>query len=200
MVPSRNVPRLKGPLHLQSRVSYLYKAAAYFSGLPPGIESEAEAGKEEFGRELSQSTGHGQTSWTSKYAAIKYRHLEIPVDMNTAESGAKPSATYDEATARAMLLQIEGIAKKGQVGLSPLKKHSICKRCKLLLIDGRNASQRLENKSRGGKKPWADVFVVTCNSCGTRKHYPVGAKRQPQKKDRSIQSQGHNSDGTDLIV
>ena len=77
---------------------------------------------------------------------------------------------------------------KSQIRLSPAIKRSLCKRCDALLVSGSDSTSRLENKSRGGKKPWADVLVVTCNSCGTVKRFPVGAKRQSKRAERPIQS------------
>jgi ribonuclease P protein subunit RPR2 len=60
----------------------------------------------------------------------------------------------------------------------------MCKSCNAVLVPGRTAIQRIENESKGGKKPWADVLVISCNRCGSKKRLPVGAKRQPKKRER----------------
>lgn len=39
----------------------------------------------------------------------------------------------------------------------------------------------VENKSRGGRKPWADVIVVECFTCGRSRRFPVNAPRQLRK-------------------
>lgn len=31
-----------------------------------------------------------------------------------------------------------------------------------------------ENKSKGGKKPWAEIIVVECRGCKAMKRFPVG--------------------------
>jgi ribonuclease P protein subunit RPR2 len=61
-------------------------------------------------------------------------------------------------------------------------KHSICKNCDTMLTDGSTCSIEVENKSKGGKKPWADVLVRKCNTCGFTRRYPMAAKRQKRKK------------------
>jgi ribonuclease P protein subunit RPR2 len=66
------------------------------------------------------------------------------------------------------------VAKKSVLRLSPSLKRTICKRCDLLLVPGATSTHRVENSSRGGRKPWADVLVVECNACGAVKRFPVG--------------------------
>ena len=84
-----------------------------------------------------------------------------------------------------LLSHLRTISRKSQIRLSPATKNAICKRCGVLKIPGSTSTSRTENKSRGGKKPWADVVVVTCNICGTAKRFPVGAKRQSRRSERS---------------
>ncbi|KAF2666462.1 Rpr2-domain-containing protein [Microthyrium microscopicum] len=74
--------------------------------------------------------------------------------------------------------------KSNDVKLTREIKRTICKRCNTLLLPGKTSSSKVENKSRGGKKAWADVLVETCLLCGMEKRYPVGAKKQLSKKDR----------------
>jgi len=35
-----------------------------------------------------------------------------------------------------------------------------------------------ENRSKKGRKPWAEVLVVRCISCGATKRFPVGSRRR----------------------
>ena len=42
----------------------------------------------------------------------------------------------------------------------------------------------VENKSRHGRKPWADLLVSECFTCGRRKRYPLGATRQLRRQLR----------------
>jgi len=53
-------------------------------------------------------------------------------------------------------------------------------------VPGKTSIIRLENKSKGGRKPWADVLVVECQRCGLERRYPVGQERQCKKKDRTV--------------
>jgi len=63
-------------------------------------------------------------------------------------------------------------------------KALLCKRCDVLLVPGSTSSVTVENASRGGKKPWAEVEVVRCLACGAEKRFPVGATRQKRKTRR----------------
>ncbi|KAH7052373.1 RNAse P Rpr2/Rpp21/SNM1 subunit domain-containing protein [Macrophomina phaseolina] len=80
---------------------------------------------------------------------------------------------------------LQSVSMKSQIRLSQNIKHSICKRCNAILIPGSTSSNKIENLSRGGKKPWADVLIIECNVCKAQKRFPVGAKRQPRKSERA---------------
>lgn len=81
---------------------------------------------------------------------------------------------------------IRSVSKKGQIHLSSNIKRSICKQCNAILIPGRTSTHTIENKSKGGLKPWADVLEIECNFCGAKKRFPVGAVRQKKKKHRDV--------------
>lgn len=179
-----------GPTHLQSRVSYLYQAATYFAGL----SSTAQSKYVESGTPIPDGVNSGRnaqdgrdrsSSFTPIHAADG--HTDNASDTTKAASIWPEGNTTvkDESSVRVMLSHIKGIAKKGQVRVPPSVKHAVCKRCDNLLINGQNSIRQTKNQSREGKKPWADVLVITCHSCGTAKRYPIGAKRQPGRKDRS---------------
>lgn len=164
---------------VDARVSYLYQAAKYFAGLKLDNQSEAT------GPKLDPLENYEfLTTSTSGEAPVN----RMDIDGNSTELKKKESpeisSFYDEPSIRTMLSHLRGISKKGSTSVPLTIKHSVCKRCNLLLIDGRNSSTQLENRSRGGKKPWADVLTVTCHACGTAKRFPLGAKRQTRKKDR----------------
>ena len=80
---------------------------------------------------------------------------------------------------------LHAVSRKGQVRLSPELKRSVCKTCYAVLIPSRTATQTLENESKQGKKPWADVLVLACTLCGTKKRFPVGSKRPKKKGERT---------------
>ncbi|KAF3078045.1 hypothetical protein TWF569_003050 [Orbilia oligospora] len=86
------------------------------------------------------------------------------------------------------------VSRKSVQRLSPAVKHTICKRCSSLLLPGITSTTRVENKSKNGKKPWADVVVVTCGFCGCTKRFPaldkeeMKARKDKKKQDKEIQT------------
>jgi ribonuclease P protein subunit RPR2 len=79
---------------------------------------------------------------------------------------------------------LQQVSRKGQLRLAVDLKRSMCKSCNTVLIPGQTVTQTIENPSNGGKKPWADVLVVTCLVCGGKKRFPVGATKQLKKAKR----------------
>ena len=164
---------------VDARISYLYQAAKYFAGLKLDDQSKAT------GPELDALENYRiSTTSTSADAPVNSMDIDESSAELTKTKSPEFSSTYDESNIRTMLFQLRGISRKGSTSVPLTIKHSVCKRCNLLLIDGRNSSTQLENRSRGGKKPWADVLTVTCHACGTAKRFPLGAKRQARKKNR----------------
>ncbi|KAF2434870.1 RNAse P, Rpr2/Rpp21 subunit, partial [Tothia fuscella] len=108
---------------------------------------------------------------------------EILID-NQAQSTSTPYSNEDYGLPRLMASHILQVSRKSVIRLSHEMKRGICKRCTSVLIPGRTSETRIDNKSRGGKRPWADVMVTTCLACGMEKRFPVGAERQTKKKLR----------------
>jgi ribonuclease P protein subunit RPR2 len=79
---------------------------------------------------------------------------------------------------------LQQVSRKGQLRLAVDLKRSMCKSCNTVLIPGRTVLQTIENPSKDGKKPWADVLVVACLVCGGKKRFPVGATKQLKKAKR----------------
>lgn len=92
---------------------------------------------------------------------------------------------------------LQTVSRKGQVRLSAELKRSMCKTCNSILIPGHTATQNMQNDSTSAKKPWADVFVIKCTLCGSKKRFPVGAKRQKRKSERNYTSSRHTAESTD---
>ncbi|KAK6002928.1 hypothetical protein QM012_001678 [Aureobasidium pullulans] len=80
--------------------------------------------------------------------------------------------------------QLQAVSQKAQIRLSHDMKRSICKVCSTPLMPDTTSKTRIENKSRAGKKSWADVLVIQCQNCSTEKRFPVGASRQKRKAER----------------
>lgn len=71
------------------------------------------------------------------------------------------------------------------------------------LIEGHTSKKTVENLSKGGRKPLADILVLECKACGATKRWPVGAKRQDRKTKRKqgIQERdGASKDAKDAVA
>lgn len=170
--------------HLHSRISFLYQAATYLANAqaqstPPKAEEldGTTAGNSDSGhRDVQESTT------SNERAAIK---TSLSADPGGDSIHLLPAKSFQEtALSRQMLSHLRAVSLKAQIRLSPIMKRSICKRCNALLVTGSTCHERVENLSRGGRKPWADVIVLNCNACGTEKRAPVVAIRQTKKTQR----------------
>ena len=156
---SRKVPNRA----LHSRISYLYQAATY----------------------LATQRQHSQTTKASS------RNGRSDVQgCATAMAEAKRQASFEseeslQAASRRFIADLRDVSLKGQIRMSPAMKHSICKSCGTLLVDGSSCTSKVENKSKGGKKTWADILMRKCNVCGTARRYPVAAERQKRRPQRA---------------
>jgi ribonuclease P protein subunit RPR2 len=141
---------------LHSRVSFLYQAAAYL------------ATQQQHSKTTARSPS-GQAEQTTVAAANDSEAL--------ADSPFKP-------VSRRLVSDLRSVSLKVQMRMSPTMKHAICKNCDTMLIDGSTCSSEVENKSKGGKKPWADVLVRKCNTCGFEKRFPMRSERQKRRPSR----------------
>ncbi|KAK6507725.1 hypothetical protein TWF481_006147 [Arthrobotrys musiformis] len=83
---------------------------------------------------------------------------------------------------------LQSVSRKSVQRLSPAVKHTICKRCSSPLLPGVISTTRIENKSKNGRKPWADVVVVTCGFCGGTKRFPTFDKKM-MKRNKHMKNQ-----------
>jgi len=177
----------KGPAqkHLHSRISYLYQAATYL----------AEASGREQARNSSPEIGDSARNKQSVRSATSNPPIDVDRTAVPSNTNGPVNDKADDylvskspALTRRLLGHLRAVSLKGQIRLSPAMKHSICKRCDLLLVPGSSATLYIENRSRGGKRSWADVLVMTCTACGTARRFPVEAKRQPRRRERPAQT------------
>lgn len=152
---------------LHSRISYLYQAAAYLStqaqhSVPPP---------------QNETTTPNIRQETQPNASAINR-------VSDATSPVKKSLSASNALSRKMISDLKTVSLKIQVRLSPAFKHSMCKRCDALLIEGSTCTTEIENKSKGRKKPWADIMVRKCTNCGCKKRYPINTDRQQRRPFR----------------
>ena len=153
--------------HLHSRVSYLFQATTFLANV------KASSRLESHGRNPARDSMDEGVSEDKQ------------IDDSLQEKASNIDGLKNPTLSCRLLAQAGAISQKSQIRLAPAMKNSICKRCNVILTPGSSASTRLENHSRNGKKSWADVLVVTCAVCQTAKRYPIGAKHQVKKKDRS---------------
>ncbi|KAK6513005.1 hypothetical protein TWF506_009167 [Arthrobotrys conoides] len=92
------------------------------------------------------------------------------------------------------------VSRKSVQRLSPAVKHTICKRCSSSLLPGITSTTRVENKSRNGRKPWADVVVVTCGFCGCTKRFPALDKEEMKAKKAEKERKKNRVDVDDATV
>jgi ribonuclease P protein subunit RPR2 len=131
---------------------------------------------------------------TFLYQAATYLTLQTAAqdnDVTTEVTQGKQVTTHNNSKTQRpspLALQLgsdlQQVSRKGQLRLAVDLKRSVCKSCNTILIPGRTATQTIENPSKGGKKPWADVLVISCNLCGGSKRFPVGATKQLKKAKR----------------
>jgi ribonuclease P protein subunit RPR2 len=143
---------------LHSRVSFLYQAAAYFAARKP--------------QTLENSCGAERMDAHQHVLRVSHRAPQDDIGL--------PS----QALSRRCISDLRSVALKTQIRLSPSIKHSICKRCDIMLLDGSTCATEIENKSKGGRKPWADVLVRRCKSCGYESRFPCETKRQTRRPSR----------------
>ncbi|KAK8099268.1 uncharacterized protein PG998_012509 [Apiospora kogelbergensis] len=107
------------------------------------------------------------------------------VDQSVETEGPGQDETQLRQTcSRHLLTTMRTTSEKAVIRLSPALKHTVCKFCDSLLIEGETCVSTVENASKGGKKPWADVLIVRCKACKGVKRFPVGASRQQKQKLR----------------
>jgi ribonuclease P protein subunit RPR2 len=115
----------------------------------------------------------------------------IPDASSTCSAGHSASAETEKQrkaisnTSRRAIADMRDVSLKVQIRQSPALKRTICKYCDSLLVEGKTSRSLIENPSKGGRKPWADVLVIECRTCGNSKRYPVDAPRQKRKGLRS---------------
>ncbi|KAF6799506.1 RNase P Rpr2/Rpp21 subunit domain-containing protein [Colletotrichum sojae] len=109
---------------------------------------------------------------------------EPPHDGDAHESSGRARHSTSETVARRFASDIRAVSLKAQVRPSPALKQTLCKYCDSLLVEGKTCSTTVENASRGGRKPWADVMVTKCKTCGHIKRFPVNAPRQKRRPFR----------------
>ena len=157
--------------HLHSRISYLYQAATFLTeaaSSEPSIKHDVPTAEE------MANTGK------CEQGSVRLAESSAPVE----ESVIGTCRSNPSVLSRPLLAHVRAISRKSQIRITPNIKRSICKRCDALLLPGSTSTSHVENKSRNGSKPWANILVTTCLACGTVKRFPVREKRQMKRRER----------------
>lgn len=85
---------------------------------------------------------------------------------------------------RQAITDMRAVTLKAQIRQNSDLKRMICKFCDTLQLEGKTSVSTVENPSKDGKKPWADVLVVQCKTCSNVKRYPISAPRQKRRSQR----------------
>lgn len=88
----------------------------------------------------------------------------------------KPPKT-STAQPRYLINQMKGVSRKSVIRLDKNIKRSICKGCDESFVEGESVASTIENQSTNCSKPWADVLIVKCGTCGISKRFPVGSSQ-----------------------
>ncbi|GKZ34271.1 hypothetical protein AbraIFM66950_004456 [Aspergillus brasiliensis] len=167
--------------HIRARIDYLYNAAIFLQsiGKPPPQQPSVRQQNDQVD-EAEDATKMQGTERIVPQIVKPDKPLETeptkPVTPSTTERLPQLSRVY--------MSQMRGVSLKSQLRLPIDVKRSFCKRCDTFLIPGVTCTQVIRNASRGRKKPWADVLVVCCSTCGTEKRFPQTDKRSMKLSER----------------
>lgn len=137
---------------------------------------------------------HSRVSYlyqAAAYLATQQQHSRNDVGRSEPPDGESTTNPQSDGSlqpaSRHLISDLRSVSLKVLMRISPAMKHSICKNCDSMLIDGSTCTNKVENKSKGGKKRWADVLVRRCNTCGSEKRFPIGAERQKRRPHRGTE-------------
>ncbi|KAK4229000.1 ribonuclease P protein component 4 [Podospora fimiseda] len=129
--------------------------------------------------------GGGGVQNKAIYSRVSFLQ-QASVFLSSAPSSSPQSSPPLQGMGRRLATDLRAVSLKTRIRLNPAVKRTICKFCDSVLIDGQSCTITVENKSKGGKKPWADNIVRKCLTCGKERRYPVSAPRTKRKTDRFV--------------
>lgn len=150
--------------HIYSRASYLYQAASYLANCAHQTKTTARNGDDE------DNTKRDEQSVAVVCDGFTHSKQERKAVINLSHQ---------------VISDMRSVSLKAQIRQSPTIKQTICKYCDAVQIEGKTCRSIVENRSKGGRKPWADVLVTRCDTCGNVKRYPISAPRQKRKSLRA---------------
>ncbi|PGG95442.1 hypothetical protein AJ79_10057 [Helicocarpus griseus UAMH5409] len=192
-----------GQNHIRARISFLYKASTYLQSASVSKPLTTNSNRNSQSQEQCAELPPPQ----SPLNKTNNNHITISTTNDTEQVSKAQDPQHLVPVSnfsRQFASQMRGVSLKSQLRLPRDIKRSICKRCDSLLIPNATCVETIENASRGGseKKPWADVRVVRCNSCGNLKRYPLAAKRGVRlaERKRRAKERGDAIAATDATI
>ncbi|PNP48706.1 hypothetical protein TGAMA5MH_00160 [Trichoderma gamsii] len=150
--------------HIYSRASYLYQAASYLANCAHQTKKATKTEDNQDGTRKDEkpvaADGDGFTHSKQERKAIINLSHQVISDMRS-------------------------VSLKAQIRQSPTIKQTICRYCDAVQIEGKTCQSTVENRSKGGRKPWADILITRCDTCGNVKRYPISAPKQKRKSLRA---------------
>ncbi|PYH97650.1 Rpr2-domain-containing protein [Aspergillus ellipticus CBS 707.79] len=168
--------------HIRARLDYLYNAAIYLQSVanphpphsppsPPPVNQPPDRNDE------------GEDATATQPSMRIVPHV-VASGMEAAGQDAQATTDHLPQLSRVYMSQMRGVSLKAQLRLPVHVKRSFCKRCDTHLIPEKTCTHEIRNASRGRKKPWADVLVARCSTCGTEKRFPQTEKRSKRLSER----------------
>lgn len=161
--------------HLHARIAYLQRAATYLA--MRSANTNPHDLPSEFDHEPEPADQSSKIVPSQNVPKEKESTVSTPTPFTRPSSGGLPLH---------LAHHLRQVAQKGTIRIPASVKHAICRTCDTVLLEGHTGRKYTENLSRQGRKAHADVLVLECRSCGTKKRFPVSAER-PLRKTRRIQ-------------
>lgn len=158
--------------HIRARLNYLHQAASYLQSR--AISSNA----------LNPDTNNQNASKPTSIVPPTVHKSAVPAQESDRKNSASATTGRLMQVSRTYMSHMRGVSLKTQLRLPVEVKRSVCKRCDTLLIPEVNSTEEIRNASRGRRKPWADVRVVRCSTCGTEKRFPQTDRRSKKLSER----------------
>ncbi|GLA49560.1 hypothetical protein CBS147343_7955 [Aspergillus niger] len=167
--------------HIRARIDYLYNTATFLQSIGKPSPQQPSASQQNDQINIAEDA-------TNLQGTERIVPQIVKSDLALEEEPTKPKNTSVTERlpqlSRVYMSQMRGVSLKSQLRLPIDVKRSFCKRCDTFLIPGVTCTQDIRNASRGRKKPWADVLVVCCSTCGTEKRFPQTDKRSKKLFER----------------
>lgn len=175
--------------HLHARISFLHQAALYLAApsSSPAANPVDGVKRQESGELRSVDVPESGLDPTEDSSAMAHGMESTSSECPHENTGSPKPADHERFLGGLPILlssQLRQVALKSQIRLQAPVKHAICKTCDSVLVEGQSCKKYVENLSRT-RKSHADVLVVECFACGTKRRYPIGSGRQKSKKGRN---------------